>query len=87
MLAVMLMLAAAPQAAAPSLLATAQGKLSVAAAAEPERADRRYRIDSEAVVDDRKERALGTTGGQCQVVGARMCTKTPRTWLKAPIGP
>ena len=63
-----------------ALLATAASRLS-AIPAEP-RTPGRYRIDGTPRVDDDKERALGTTGGQCQVVGARMCTKPPRTWWR-----
>ena len=31
----------------------------------------------------RKERALGEDGQQCSVVGARVCTNPPRTWVSA----
>ena len=94
MLAMMLMLAApratpppfTPSPFRPSLFTAAQGRLS-ATVPDADRADRRYRVDADIVVDDDKERALGMTGEQCNVVGARRCTKKPRTWLTAPIGP
>ncbi|TCP37136.1 hypothetical protein [Sphingomonas sp. BK235] len=84
----LLLLWAAPQMADPaaaSLLGSARSRLSAGPA---ERADpgARFRIQGEASVEDGKTRALNTTGGQCQVVGARMCTKPPRTWLKTPLG-
>lgn len=63
-----------------ALLATAASRLSAIPPQAPEPG--RYRIDATPRVDDDKERALGTTGGQCQVVGARMCTRPPRTWWR-----
>lgn len=49
----------------------------------------RYRVDADedgASGPDAKMRAAATTGIQCGVVGAKLCTRKPRTWLKAPIG-
>lgn len=83
-----LLILVAAQAADPTpatLLTTARDKLSVSDAAQAD-PSARYRVDAEPVRDDAKARALGTTGGQCQVVGARMCTRSPRTWLKTPLG-
>jgi hypothetical protein len=57
-----------------ALLLTARDKLSVGAT-EPIDRSARYRVDADPVRDD-GVRALGTTGGQCQVVGARLCTKS-----------
>lgn len=63
-----------------ALLANASTRLAATPAEAP--ADSRYRVDSEAGGVDGKQRALQTDGGQCQVVGARMCTRKPRTWFK-----
>lgn len=76
-LALLLQMSALPE----DLLARASSRLSAVSAVP--RTDSRYRVDGDAAVEDGKQRALETTGGQCQVVGARMCTRKPRTWLKA----
>ncbi|MHC9420560.1 hypothetical protein ACYZX9_18375 [Sphingomonas citri] len=84
----LLLLLAAPQAvdpAPPTLLSTARDRLSPGPA-EPANPAARFRVQGDASAEDGKTRALNTTGGQCQVVGARMCTRSPRTWLKAPLG-
>lgn len=81
MIAALLLQLAAPGAA--DLMARASSRLSAAPAAEADTASTQYRIAGEASVDDGKQRALETTGAQCQVVGARMCTRKPRTWVKA----
>ena len=83
-----LLLLAAAQAADPapgSLLSTARHRLSPEPTESVDRAAR-FRVQSDASVEDGKTRALNTTGGQCQVVGARMCTRSPRTLLRTPLG-
>ena len=77
------MLMALPQT---DLMATAASKLSVrderpAVRRSPFRIDRDLGSSSSA-----KDRAIAEDGQRCQVVGARMCTKRPRTLLSAPIG-
>lgn len=64
-----------------ALMAKASSRLNSTAQEAP--AESPYRVESEATTVDGKRRALQTDGGQCQVVGARMCTRKPRTWFKA----
>ncbi|MBW6527118.1 hypothetical protein KZ813_09735 [Sphingomonas sp. RHCKR7] len=87
MIALLLLLPApqAVEAAPPTLLSMARDRLS-AGPADPVDPAARFRVQADASVEDGKARALNTTGGQCQVVGARLCTRSPRTWLKAPLG-
>lgn len=47
----------------------------------------RWRIADDADLGpDAKSRAVETTGAPCDVVGARRCTRKPRTILSAPLG-
>lgn len=69
-----------PDPAPADLMARASSLLAPTPA--PTTPDSRYRVDGDMAAEDGKQRALETTGGQCQVVGARMCTRKPRTWLK-----
>ncbi len=87
MIAALLLLAAdqAADSASGSLLSTARHRLSPDSAEPVDRAAR-FRVQTDASVEDRKTHALNTTGGQCQVVGARMCTRSPRTLLRTPLG-
>lgn len=85
MIATMLMMLAMPQ--ADAMISRAADRLSVKAAPAIGRDGKKWRIDPDMEVEDGKERALGTTGAQCQVVGARMCTRKPRTVLSRPIDP
>lgn len=85
MIATMMLLLASPQ--ADALMSRAADALSVKAPPVVDRTGAKWRIDAGADVDNGKERALGTTGAQCQVVGARMCTRKPRTVLSRSIDP
>lgn len=43
-----------------------------------------FRLDDDDALDpDAKARALGDDGSRCSVVGARVCTRKPRTLLRA----
>lgn len=51
---------------------------TAACAAEPRRS--RYRLDPQADAGtDMKRTALATDGSACSIVGARVCTRKPRT--------
>ena len=68
-----------------TLFATAAKRLSVSDTQVPPRRSP-YRIDSSAGDSpDAKDRAFIEDGQRCQVVGARMCTKRPRTLLSTPL--
>ena len=67
-----------------ALLRGASAKLSVADAPPPP--DARYRIAGDAADPlTAQQRALAVDGGQCNVVGARLCTRKPRTLLSRPL--
>ena len=76
-----LLLAQAPA----TLLERAKARLSVPA--ETRSKDARYRVEDgdDDAAPDGKTRALGVTGRPCSLVGARVCTRKPRTWVKAPL--
>lgn len=43
-----------------------------------------FRLDDDDALDpDAKARAIGDDGSRCSVVGARVCTRKPRTLLRA----
>ncbi len=68
-----------------ALMKGASSRLS--AEAPPRPADERYRIAGDADTGaSAAQRALAVDGGQCNVVGARLCTKKPRTLLSRPLG-
>lgn len=47
----------------------------------------RWRVSSDGDTGpDGKARAAATTGTPCGVVGTRLCTRAPHTWLTAPLG-
>jgi hypothetical protein len=47
---------------------------------------RSYRVDAESAGDATpKDRAVRETGVTCSIVGARVCTRPPRTILSAPL--
>ncbi|KQT33487.1 hypothetical protein ASG29_05430 [Sphingomonas sp. Leaf412] len=81
----MILLAFLLQVSDATLVADARSRLSAEAPA-PSRKDTRYRIDDDDDTGpDGKTRALGVTGQPCALVGARVCTRKPRTWVKAPL--
>lgn len=94
MLIAMMMVLAAPPAddGAAELMATAASRLSVtrceagAAGCEraPDRARSPYRLQGyEPAREDRKARALADDGGQCGLVGAKMCTSRGKTIFRS----
>ena len=68
-----------------ALMKGASSRLSAEVPARP--ADERYRVAGEVDAGaSAAQRALAVDGGQCNVVGARMCTRKPRTLLSRPLG-
>lgn len=83
MIAALLLLAADPAA----MIAHA-ATLTAPVTGEPKRdPGARWRIaDDGETGPDGKALAVETTGAPCDVVGARRCTRKPRTLLSAPLG-
>ena len=79
------LLLAGAQAQSADLMARAATRLTVADESITVPNDDRLGGDAGAEGPDAKARALGTTGTPCSLVGARVCTKPPRTWLRAPL--
>jgi hypothetical protein len=67
------------------LMATAAKRLAISDTS-PARPRSPFRIDSSAGdARNAKDRAFAEDGQRCQVVGARMCTRRPRTLLSTPL--
>jgi hypothetical protein len=84
----MILLALLLQADAASLLRTANAKLSAPCegACGAPAPDAEFRVEREADLGPRlKQRAAADTGTRCDL-GARLCTRPPRTILSAPLG-
>jgi hypothetical protein len=82
MLLLLLLAAAEPD----PLLAKASSRLSVSDEAKP---PSDYRIDREDTgsATSTKDRALAEDGGRCSLIGGKVCTRKPRTWLKTDLDP
>lgn len=73
-----------------ALMRAADARLSVPCEGEGECAaappDARFRIEQDdAGAIGAKERAIRDTGARCSVVGARVCTRPPRTLFSTPV--
>lgn len=79
----LLLLAAAADPA--TLVTRASDRLSVVQPV-PRRESFRVEHDADAAAST-KDRAIAEDGARCSVVGARVCTRKPRTWLKMDVDP
>lgn len=87
LIALALAAAAAPQPRVVAMRAALRPSACATAACTAEPARSRYRLDDDGAAPvDIKSTALATDGGQCSVVGARVCTRKPRTVLTADLG-
>lgn len=64
-----------------SLVTKASNKLSAAQDAPRPRGFRIER-DAASAAPSTKDRALAEDGARCSLIGGRVCTRKPRTWLK-----
>ena len=83
-----LLLLAVPQDAG-TLMRNAGAKLNAPCVTDcgPPPPDRRYRVDREADLGDRKAGAVNETGRRCAIDGPTLCTRPPKKLLSAPLSP